>query len=289
MGQYMNIKLLAKSASKLFTLPEIVVKIQDLIYDPSSSASDIAKLIAIDPSLSARLLKIANSSFYSFPSQIDSLSRAVNLIGTEDLYNLALATSTPGAFSSLDNNEHLDIASYWRHSVMSGLIGRALAQHCSIRHSESLFLAGLFHNLGQLVVLEQLPEQFIKIEEMKDDVTLPWEIEKDVLGYTYAEVGTELLRCWKMPENILDLVKVQHEPLLSTDPKIASLVHIASRTASQLEFNQHHGFDFNLTIQPAAWLTTNLDQESIHTAIGVADVNCQAMLTAMTGKQMQVV
>ncbi len=285
----MNIELLAKSASKLFILPEIVVKIQDLIYDPSSSAADIAKLIAIDPSLSARLLKIANSSFYSFPSQIDSLSRAINLIGTEDLYNLALATSTPSAFSSLDNNEHLDIASYWRHSVMSGLIGRALAQHCGIRRSESLFLAGLLHNLGQLVILEQLPEQFLKIEEMKDDVTPPWEIEKDVLGYTYAEVGAELLRCWKLPENILELVKVQHDPTLSTDPKIASLVHIASRAASQLEFTQHNGFDFYLTIQPAAWLTADLDQESVHTAISVADVNCQAMLSAMTGKQMQAV
>ncbi len=91
-----------------------------------------------------------------------------------------------------------------------------------------------------------------------------------------------------MPENIFDLVKVQHDPSLSTEPKTASLVHIASRTASQLEHNKLSGFDFSQTIQPVAWLTTNLDQESVHTAISIADVNCQAMLSAMTGKQMQV-
>jgi len=282
-----DLKILAKSASKLFTLPEICIKLQDLIYDPSSSAADIAKLIAIDPSLSARLLKIANSPFYNFPSQIDELGRAINLIGTEDLYNLALATSTPGAFSALDKNEHIDINTYWHHSVMTGLIARSLAQHCSVRHSEKLFLAGLFHNLGQLVVLEQMPEAFIKIEEMKNDNQAPWEIEKAVLGFTFADVSTELLRCWKMPYNILEQVKTQHDPSLSGEPRTASLLHIAARSASQLEFNKVSGFDFNQTILPVAWVTTSLDKESIHTAISLSEINCQSMISAMTGKQMK--
>lgn len=285
----MNLKLLVKSASRLFSLPEICIKLQDLIYDPSSTSADIAKLIAIDPSLSARLLKIANSSFYNFPAQIDELGRAINLIGTEDLYNLALATSAPGAFSTLNNNENIDINTYWRHSVMSGLIGRALAQHCSIRHTERLFLSGLFHNLGQLVILEQLPEEFNQIEALKAEaVKAPWEYEKDVLGYSYAEVSAELLRCWKMPDNILELVENQHNPSISSEPRTASLIHIASRTASQIEYNQISGFDFNATILPVAWATTALDNTSIHTAISVAEVNCQAMLSVMTGKEMKV-
>ncbi len=189
----MNIKLLVKSASKLFTLPEICIKIQDVIYDPSSSAADIAELIAIDPSLSARLLKIANSSFYNFPSQIDSLGKAVNLIGTEDLYNLALATCAPAAFSSLDSNELININSFWHHSVMTGLIARSLAQSCSIRHSESLFLGGLFHNLGQLVILEQLPDLYVQIEQSKNETKAPFEILIVILAPTSADFGSELL------------------------------------------------------------------------------------------------
>lgn len=283
----MNLELLARSASRLFTLPEICIKIQDVIYDPASSATDIAELIAIDPSLSARLLKIANSSFYNFSSKIDSLSRAINLIGTEDLYNLALATSTPETFSSLNNNEHIDISAYWRHSVMTGLIGRSLAQQCSVRHTEGLFLAGLFHNLGQLVILEQHPDLYKKVEELKDDVRPPWEIEKEVIDHTYAEVGTALLKCWKMPDNILELVEAQHHPELSTDPRTNSLIHIATRAASQLEYKQTIGFDFNQSILPAAWAVTALDNESLHTSISLAEINCQSMLSAMTGKQMQ--
>jgi HD-like signal output (HDOD) protein len=282
----MNIKLLAKSASQLFTLPEICIKIQDVIYDPSSSAADIAKLISIDPSLSARLLKIANSPFYNFPSQIDELGRAINLIGTEDLYSLALATCTPGAFSAMSNNDYIDIASYWHHSVMTGLIGRTLAQNCSLRHSESLFLAGLFHNLGQLVVLENMPEKYQKIEELRNNHQAPWEIETEVLGYSYADVSTELLRCWNMPYNILELVKSQHNPALSSEALPSSIMHIASRTASQLEYNKSIGYDFSQSILPVAWATTALDKENIHTAISLAEVNCQTMLTAMTGKQM---
>ena len=282
----MNLELLAKSASKLFTLPEICIKLQDVIYDPSSSSTDIAKLISIDPSLSARLLKIANSPFYNFPSQIDELGRAINLIGTEDLYSLALATCTPDAFSAMSNSDVINIDSYWRHSVMTGLIGRTLAQNCSLQHSESLFLSGLFHNLGQLVVLENLPELYQKIETLKNDHQAPWEIETEVLGYSYAEVSAELLRCWNMPFNIIELVKSQHNPTLSSDELTSSIAHIASRTASHLEYNKALGYDFNQSILPVAWTTTSLDQENILTAIGLAETNCQVMLTAMTGKQM---
>ncbi len=284
----MDLDILVKSASRLFTLPEICIKIQDMIYDPTSSAADIAKLIAIDPALSVRLLKIANSSFYNFSSQIDSLGRAVNLIGTEDLYNLALATCTPDAFSEINNSDLIDIRSFWRHSVMTGLISRSLGQSCNIHHSEGLFLAGLFHNLGQLVVLEQVPESCIKIEQSKDDQKAPWEIEKDILGYTYAEIGTALLVHWKMPTNILALVNDQHNPASSDDPRASSLVHISSRTASQLEYCRHTGFDFNRSILPVAWESTGLDNEAVHTAISISEMNCNTMLSAMTGKEIQV-
>ena len=281
----MDLELLAKSASKLFTLPEICMKIQDVIYDPSSSASDIAELIAIDPSLSARLLKIANSSFYNFPSQIDDLGRAINLIGTEDLYNLALATCTTDSFSSLHESNNIDLATYWKHSVLTGLIGRNLAQHCGMRHSEKLFLAGLFHNLGQLVVLEQLPDDFIKIAALINAEDAPWDIEKEILGFTYAEVSAELLQCWKMPENILELVKTQHDPSKCTEPNFAAIVHIASRSASQLEFGNSSGFDFNNTILTEAWETTGIDKVTVHSAISLAEINCQTMISAMAGKQ----
>jgi len=285
----MNLELLAKSASKLFTLPEICSKIQDVIYDPSSNSGDIAKLIAIDPSLAARLLKIANSSFYNFSSQIDDLGRAVNIIGTEDLYNLALAASAPGAFEAIAKNNNIDLNAYWKHSVMTGLIGRNLAHESNMRGSEKLFLSGLFHNLGQLVVLEQLPNEFLTIEAEKAGERAPWEVEKEVLGYTYAEVSAELLKAWKMPDNILDMVQHQHQPEQSTDPRTTSYLHIASRTASQIEFLQISNFNYESSILPIAWSSAAVGLDNVQSAVNLSEINCQTMLTAMTGNQLQVV
>ena len=279
----MNLELLVKSASRLFTLPEICLKIQDVIYDPSSSSSDIAKLISVDPSLSARLLKIANSPFYNFPSSIDDLSRAINLIGTEDLYNLALATCTPSAFGKLAANDAIDLQAYWQHSVMSGLIARALAQAIKVPHGEQYFLGGLFHNLGQLVILEQHQEMFIKVEKKKREGMAPWQAEELVIKHTYAEIGAELLRCWNMPAHIIDLVRYQHEPFKSDDPRAASLLHIGSRVASQKAYGNH--FDYEGAILSSAWASTGVDEETLNTAVELAEVNCHAILAAMTGKQ----
>lgn len=277
----MNLDLVAKSASKLFTLPEICIKLQDLIYNPDSSMADIAQLISIDPSLSARLLKIANSSFYSLPSQIDSLSRAITLIGTQDLYNLALATSTPDTFSALNDNEHIDIHRYWRHSVTTGLISRLLAQDLTMRHLEAFFLAGLFHNLGKLVILEQFPDEYLAVKQAQDPETQPWIIEKRVLGYTYAQVGEALLKNWQMPTHLQDMVAHQHKPNEAMDPKAVSLLHIASRAASQLEYMPQLGFDFHQAIIPEAWSLTGLVEEQMQVAISVAQSNCHAMMSVM--------
>ncbi len=90
-----------------------------------------------------------------------------------------------------------------------------------------------------------------------------------------------------MPPNIIELVKTQHEPSQSSDPRTASLLHIASRTASQIAYNKLIDFDFNLTIQPNAWAVTRLNQDNLASAIDASEISCQAMLSAITGKQMQ--
>ena len=277
----MNLQLLAKSASQLFSPPEICIKLQDLIYNPDSSMSDIAQLISVDPSLSARLLKIANSSFYSFPSQIDSLSRAITLIGTADLYNLALATSTPEAFGKLENKQHLDINRFWRHSVNTGITSRILANQLGFRHSEGFFLAGLFHNLGKLVVLEQMPDMFLAVKNNLCAEKAPWVIERDVLDHTYAEVGEALLSCWNMPTNLLDMVGNQHKPEEAMDPAYCAIIHITSRAISQVEYHEEIGYDFIASIKPEAMALVKLDHEQIAEAVQGAEASSTEMMANM--------
>ena len=277
----MNLQIIAKSASQLFSLPEICIKLQDLIYDPESSMSDIAQLISVDPSLSARLLKIANSSFYSFPSQIDSLSRAITLIGTADLYSLALATSTPETFGSLEDNEHIDMYRFWRLSVNTGLTSRLLAEELGLRHTEVFFLAGLFHNLGKLVILEQAPDKYLEIKSGLDSGVSPWSVEKGVIDYTYAEVGDALLECWNMPANLRDMVANQHQPEQASDPRFAAIIHIASRGISHQEYGAEIGFNFLQSIDANAWRLTDLSPEQLEQALQTAESSSQEMMNNM--------
>lgn len=277
----MNLQIIARSASQLFSLPEICIKLQDLIYDPESSMSDIAQLISVDPSLSARLLKIANSSFYSFPSQIDSLSRAITLIGTADLYSLALATSTPETFESLDDNENIDMYRFWRLSVNTGLTSRLLAEELGLRHTEVFFLAGLFHNLGKLVILEQTPDKYLQIKNGLDAGASPWSVEKSVIDHTYAEVGNALLECWNMPSNLRDMVANQHQPGKASDPKFAAIIHIASRGISQREYHDQIEFNFIESISDEAWTITDLNSDQLEQALTTAESNSQEMMSNM--------
>lgn len=277
----MNLQLLAKSASQLFSLPEICVKLQDLIYNPDSSMTDIAQLISVDPSLSARLLKIANSSFYSFPSQIDSLSRAITLIGTADLYSLALATSTPDAFGKLENYKHIDIHRFWRHSVNTGITARILADNCGYRHSEGFFLAGLFHNLGKLVILEQMPDAYLHVKAKLCADKAPWVIEREVLDYTYADISEALLKCWNMPSNLLDMVGHQHKPADALDPAFSAIIHIASRAISQIEYDDEIGYDYLASIKPEAMSLATLTVEKLAQAVELAEASSKEMMANM--------
>jgi len=167
------------------------------------------------------------------------------------------------------------------------LVSRNLAKNIDIRNPETFFLAGLFHNLGKLVILEQFPEQYVEMESILNSETAPWEVEKSVLGYTFAEVGEALLKEWNMPTNMLDMVAMQHEPKSSADPRSTSLIHIASRVASQIEYHPEIGFDFGEAIKIDVWPLTGIVQEQLDQAIGLAEENCQAMISAMSGKQVQ--
>ena len=143
------------------------------------------------------------------------------------------------------------------------------------------FLAGLFHNLGKLVILEQMPDEYLEVKQSINEETSPWQAEKNVLGHTYAEVGEALLQCWSMPKHLLDMVAHQHIPSEGMDQQAASIIHIASRAASQVEYQPMIGYDFHQSIANSAWATTGLVEEQMQVAITMAQSNCHAMLSMM--------
>ncbi len=257
---------LIKGSIKLATLPEVFIKINGMVDDPSSSASDIGKFISQDPALTARLLKIANSPLYGFPSKIDTVSRAITIIGTRGLRDLILATSVIGNFTQLPK-EHIDIHAFWSHSLYCGVLARLIAVKCNALHTEPFFVSGLLHDIGQLIILNKLPEMFREIQmRANDSAAMLYEIERDVIGFDHAEVGSELLRIWHLPDTVVDATEFHHEPgKADLSPLGASIVHIASALATDIE-TQSKSDEANgpaTKIDPVAIAITGLTEASI--------------------------
>jgi len=220
---------LVSGVVRLVSLPEVCIRVNEMMDDPVVNATDIGKVIAQDASLTARLLKIVNSAFYGFQARIDTVSRAVTVIGLRELRGLVLAASAVESFSKLPNDV-LNLVNFWRHSVYCGVVAQLLAQKCNVLHSERLFIAGLLHDIGKLVITNKMVKESREvIKRVEQKKIFGFEAEQAILGFDHAEVGGELLKEWNMPESLCNSVKYHHRPRAAIEPSIEiCIVHIAN-------------------------------------------------------------
>ncbi len=230
----MTLAEIVRQAGRLYSLPDICFRLQEAIQR-QATVHDIADLVALDPALSVRILRLANSSFYSFPGQVDTVSRAVRLIGTNELYNLALATSAVATFARIPR-QLLDMDSFWQHSVYTGLIARTLGRKLGFRNGERLFAAGLLHNIGLLLLVEQQPDMVGRILAMvQQEGIRPAEAEQSELGFTFADCGAALMEAWRLPPSLTAVVKYQHNPeAAGQDAVAATLIAFGASGARHL-------------------------------------------------------
>jgi len=197
----MNANDYAKQANGSFALPDACFKIKSLMEDESSTIEDFANVISVDPSLTSRLLQIANSAIYSFSGEISTISRAITIIGTQAIYNMMLVDVAATAFKHF-SNQAIDLKRFWRMSVFCGLATKNLAIKAGIRDIERLFVAGLLQNFGELIVAKVSPELAQQCEKYSAE-NLPWSLQKECLNFTYTDVSAELLKIWQIPEKII--------------------------------------------------------------------------------------
>jgi putative nucleotidyltransferase with HDIG domain len=232
---HINAANLLKDRIKLPTLPDIFVQIQDVINNPRSSGHSIANVIGKDAGLAARLLRLVNSPFYGFPSKVDTLSRAVTIVGTKQLSTLALGVTVTRMFVDIPE-DLVDLKSFWRHSVACGLFARALAKHKKISNSERLFVGGLLHDIGRMVIYGYLSgharEALLRARETPSPLH---GIESQVMGCTHQAMGAALLRKWRFPLTLESMVSYHHAPMKSKQPMDSAIVHIADLVVNALE------------------------------------------------------
>lgn len=235
---------LVKGVIKLISLPEIFIRVNQVMSDPNHDAKQLGDVISHDPSLTARILRIVNSAFYGLRVKIELVSRAVSVIGEEDLRNLVLATSAVETFKRIPN-ELVDIDLFWRHSIHTGIVSKLLSKHCNILHGERLFIAGLLHDIGKLIMYHQEPDlsQDILVEASDTDGVI-FHAEEELLGFNHADVGGALVNAWKLADTLKDTVSYHHAPLLARKyPVETAIVHIANCVVNAIgpetEINEH--------------------------------------------------
>lgn len=225
---------LVAGITELSSPPEVYSRITSLLDNPVSSLQDFADVLQEDPGLTARLLRIVNSAFYGFPSQISTVSRAITLVGTRELRDLALATSVLEMFQGIPN-ELVSMQSFWEESLRCAVFAKVIAaRHEHGNAIESIFIAGLLHEVGHLLMYRKIPElarESILLQRQK--ACSAHIAEREVMGFDYAAVGATLLRKWKLPDSLCDPVENHVDPDCDGAHRLASMiVHVARRVST---------------------------------------------------------
>jgi putative nucleotidyltransferase with HDIG domain len=210
--QSKRIKRITDSLISLPTLPTVIAKMLELVDNPRTSASSLAGLIMQDQVLTARILKLANSSFYAFPRQIATVKLALVVLGFESVKEMALSLSVLSSLKG-ESNRHFDISQFWQHSVSVGAGSRMLARETCYRLAGEAFVAGLLHDIGKVVLSQYLPEEFAEVQDRIWERGQPCEeAEKIVLGVTHAEIGAWLAERWNLPVTLVEAIRWHHHP-----------------------------------------------------------------------------
>lgn len=267
----------AEKASELFVLSDSFLRIKELIDNESSTIDDISEVILIDPALAGSILKLANSSFFSYPGKIDTISKAVLVLGITEVYNLVIAYFSTQAFKSVTADKKY-LEDFWERSVDCALLIKYLGSSLNLANAERLFILGLLHNLGELIVQQVAPEK-ISLCQSSDTSIDPWQKQQEALGFTYAECGAELLKLWQLPYNLVAPIRNQNEDdfdLINTE---SQLLYLAKRAMTS-QFNKSASCVSLINEQQLAHLS--LDEETLASAVEYCDLERLGILSILS-------
>lgn len=245
-------------AAKLISLPDIYLRLRAILDDQDYNMAEVAVVISQDPALTLRLLRIVNSSLYGFTAKIETVSRAITLLGTQQIHDLVLATSVAQAFSGM-SSDIMNMNRFWRQSVFCAVTCRQLAALHPRCDRETLFVSGLLHDIGHLIMYQAIPDLSQQALIAAREAGQPLhKVERELFGFDYAEVGADLMQQWTLPERLRETTRFHTEPKQAENyPLEAALVHLGSLLSrakdGQTEFN-----DGALTVEPWAWEVTGL-------------------------------
>ncbi len=251
---------LVKSVLDRITMPEVYVRIRALINNPNANIDDYVDAVNSDPAMAARVIKIANSSFFGYSKIFDSVEHAVNYIGVIQLHDVLLGTIAMRSFVAIPDHV-VNLLGFWKTSVACGIVARILAKRCDLLASERLFVSGLLHEIGHVVIYLKLPELAQQALFSAMERSIPIHLaERELIGFDYAQVGSELMRLWHLPINYQETTAFHLEPAKATQYQAeTAIVHLARYITSIDESGDEPSL-FHEQIDPIVWTLTDLSE-----------------------------
>lgn len=270
---------LLREEPKLVSPPEVYLRISEVLRDPASTVEAAAESIKHDPSLAAKLLRLVNSSYYSrtmravrgrFPAKVDSLSRAVMVLGARQLATLALGVSVLPLFQDIPP-QWVDMRVFWEHSVGCAAAAQAIAAATRSVNPETAFVAGLLHDIGRLIMFKQAPHHVAAAMRQAVAGKQPLYLaERERVGFDHADLGGHLLQKWQFPTNLEKMVRYHHdleEPLFIEEPAV---VHLADCVATAMGWG-NSGNRHAPPLSESAWETLGLTGQDLADMVPVME------------------
>jgi HD-like signal output (HDOD) protein len=275
---------LVNDTARIYALPQLYERLNLVINHPRSSVADITRILSEDMALCSSILRLANSPMFGYHTRIDSISNAVTIIGTRQLRDMALAVSVMGVFKGIPDTL-INMASFWQHSITIAIVARILATCRREANVERFFVAGILHDVGELILCTQAPDLVKETAAANSESGAPhFAIQRSILGFDHADLGGELLKLWRIPINISEPVACHHEPERARNcPIEASIMHVADVIghAMQVGFSGEH---FVPPLDQRAWERLAIPTVMLPTILTQADSQLSETLSILSGE-----
>jgi len=236
-GPSTNILGLVNNTIELPTMPEVLLKLNDVMANPDASAEDVAKVVSRDPAVATNILRIVNSAYYGLQVRVSSVSLAISVMGFNMTKKVALKAAVFSVFGKRrEKIQHFDPLGFWRHAIFTGIAARVLGSSSTVfaaTHAEDIYIAGLLHDIGKIILMEKAAPKYLAMLRKSVQSKRPEiDVEQEDFGFTHSDVGSVLAIKWFLPEDLAIAIRYHHAP--SRDPfhrSLSSLIHLADQLA----------------------------------------------------------
>ncbi len=221
---------------ELPSLPQVVIRVMELTDDPESTAFDIQEVLNQDQSMTAQVLRLANSVYYGYSRRIATVTDAIIMIGFNAVRSIVLAASVSKILKKELKGYVMDEGELWKHSQATAIFARLLAKRVKFRSIELAYTAALLHDIGKLVLNSFMNEAYQEVISIVNEEKLPFnEVEDTIFGYNHAILGGKVAEKWKLPPDLSEAIACHHEPAKAEiNPKLTAIVHVADAVTMQM-------------------------------------------------------